>query len=55
MVQMLNARIFITDKHDSDARLAVPRPSTENTQTWRMRIECSDRYHQGTQFRCSDT
>ena len=33
MVQMLNARIFITNKHDSDAWLAVPRPSTGNTQT----------------------
>jgi len=55
MVQMLNARIFITNEHNSDALLAVPCPSTGNTQTWRTRIECSDLYHQGTRFGCSDT
>jgi len=29
MAQMLNAQIFITKKHDSDAQLAVPRPNTQ--------------------------
>jgi len=48
MVQMLNARIFIAygNEHDSDARLAVPRLSTGNTQAWCTRVECSDFYHQ---------
>jgi len=55
MVQMLNAQIFITNEHNSDARLAVLCPSTGNTQIWRTRIECLDLYHQGTLFRCSDT
>ena len=55
MVHMANARIFITKKHDSDARLAVLRQSTGNSQTWHTRIDCSDLYHQRTQFRCSDT
>ena len=33
MVQMVNAQIFIINKHDSDAKLAALRQSTGNTQT----------------------
>ena len=54
-VPMLNARIFITNKHDSDARLVALRESIGNIQTWRTRVECSELYHQRTRFRCSDT
>ena len=50
MVPMLNARIFITNKHDSNARLAALRQSTGNNQTWRTRVECSDLHHQRTRF-----
>jgi len=48
MVQMMNAQLFITNEQDSDARLAVPRPSTGNTQA--LRVECSDLYHQRTLY-----
>ena len=44
MVPMLNARIFVTNTHDSDARLFTWRQSSGNSQTWRTRVECWDRY-----------
>jgi len=46
MVQMMNARIFINNKHNSDAWLAALHRSTENDQTWHTCVECSDLYHQ---------
>ena len=50
MVPMLNAQIFITNKHDSDAWLAALHQSTRNDQTWHTCAERSDLYHQQTQF-----
>jgi len=52
MVLMQNARIFITNKHDSDAWLAALHQNTGKNQNWHMCVECSDLYHQRTRFRC---
>ena len=40
---------------ETNARPATPRPSTGESQSRRMRVECSDLYHQRTRFRCSAT
>ena len=35
--------------------ICAPRPSTGESQSRHMRVECSDLYHQRTRFRCSAT
>jgi len=42
IVASLNGQIFITNKQDSDARLAALRQSSGNTQTWRTCFDCLD-------------
>ncbi|KAK2166882.1 hypothetical protein LSH36_34g08000 [Paralvinella palmiformis] len=52
---MLNGRIFITNKQDSNGRLAVSHLTAGNTQALCTHVECSERYHQRTRFQCLDT
>jgi len=51
MVQMLNARIFITSKHNSNARLVIPETPKLSARAWGARTFIINKHDSVAQIR----